>query len=114
MVSLRMTDTSVKWAADLAHVREVSLRGTADLAFWQDRLAKEELAPAADDGHAHLLIIAADLKFIGVRFREVSFSVLVERRGEGTGSDAAFLVRAFNSCRFFAFSERVFFSTPYG
>jgi hypothetical protein len=27
--------------------------------------------------------------------------------------DAAYLVRAFNSCRFFAFCERVFFSTPY-
>ena len=31
----------------------------------------------------------------------------------GTGRDAAFLVHAFNSCRFFAFWERAFFTTPY-
>ena len=41
-----MTNTSVKWAAELAHVREVSLLGTADLAFWKDRLLKEGLPKA--------------------------------------------------------------------
>jgi hypothetical protein len=106
-------NTSVRWAAELAHVREVSLLGTADLAFWKNRLLKEELLPAERDGRAQLLIIAADSKFMGVRFRELSFSVSVSRPDDGTGQDAAYLVRAFNSCRFFAFCERVFFSTPY-
>ena len=40
--SCGIMSTSVKWAAELAHVREVSLLGTADLAFWKDRLLKEE------------------------------------------------------------------------
>jgi hypothetical protein len=106
--------TPVKWAAELAHVREVSLMGTADLAFWKDRLLKEELRPAENDGRAQLLIIAADSKFMGVRFRELSFCVSVARRPDGgTRQDAAYLVRAFNSCRFFSFCERVLFSTPY-
>lgn len=106
-------NTPVKWAAEPAHVREVSLLGTADLAFWKDRLMKEDLLPAESDGQAQLLIVAADSKFMGVRFRERSFSVLVSRQEEGTRQDAAYLVRAFNSCRLFAFCERVFFATPY-
>jgi hypothetical protein len=106
-------NTSVKWAAELAHVREVSLMGTADLAFWKDRLQKEELLPAQSDGRAQLLIIAADSRFMGVRFQEMSFCVSVSRPDGGIRQDAAYLVRAFNSCRFFAFCERAFFSTPY-
>jgi hypothetical protein len=111
-VNIGTGNTAVKWAAELAHVREVSLLGTADLAFWNDRLRKEDLVPAERDGRARLLICAADSKYMGVRFRELSFSVLVSRP-EGTWPDAAYLVRAFNSCRLFAFCERVFFSTPY-
>jgi hypothetical protein len=105
--------TSIKWAAELGHVREVSLLGTADLAFWKDRLLKEELLPAESDGKAQVLIIAADSKYLGVRFRELSVCVLVSRPEENLPKDAAFLVRAFNSCWFFAVCERVFFSTPY-
>jgi hypothetical protein len=104
---------SVKWAAELAHVREVSLLGTADLAFWKDRLLKEELRPAESDGRAQLLITAADSKFMGVRFRELCFGVVVSRPDDGTWQDAAYLVRAFNSRWLFAACERVLFSTPY-
>ena len=104
----------VKWAAELAHVREVSLRGTADLAFWKGRLSREGLTPAERDGRAQVLVIAADGRFHGVRFRELSFSVVVTPPHEGPPTrDAAFLVRAFNSSRLFAFCERTFFSTPY-
>jgi hypothetical protein len=105
--------TPIQWAAELAHVREVSLLGTADLAFWKDRLTKEDLLPSEKDGQAQVMVVCADTKYMGVRFRELSFSVLVYRDNKGTGKDAAFLVRAFNSCRFFAFCERAFFSTPY-
>src|SRR5206468_3850312 len=106
-------NTPIKWVAELAHVQEVSLLGTADLAFWKDRLLKEDLRPAESCGQAQLLIIAANSKYMGVRFRELSFSVLVARLQAGVRQDAAYLVRAFNSCRLFAFCERVFFSTPY-
>jgi hypothetical protein len=106
-------DTPVKWAAELAHVREVSLLGTADLAFWKDRLLEEDLRPAETNGLAQLLIIAADSRYLGVRFRELSFSVLVLRQEEGIRRDAAYLLAAYNSFRLFALVERVFFSTPY-
>jgi hypothetical protein len=112
-LSVYIMNNTVKWAAELANVREVSLLGTADPAFWKDRLMKEDLLPAERDGQAQLLIVAADSKFMGVRFRELSFSVLVCQQENGNRQDGACLMRAFNSCRFFAFCERVFFSTPY-
>lgn len=108
-----MTDGTVKWAAELTQVREVSLLGTADLAFWKERLQKEELVPAERDGKAQLMVVAADSKYMGIRFAELSFSVLVSPRRNRFGRDAAFLVHAFNSCRFFAFCERALFATPY-
>src|SRR5262249_38325691 len=104
---------TVRFVAELTNVREVSLHGTADLAFWKGRLAKEDLHPAEHDGRAEVLIVAAEARFRGVRFRELNFSVLVAGHEEGVRSDGAYLVQAFNSCRLFAFCERVFFSTPY-
>jgi hypothetical protein len=113
----------VKWVAELAHVLEVSLLGTADLAFWKERLQAEKLCPAERDGQAQVLISAADAKYWGKRFREVSFSVLVSPpnasppsvspHSELNQQNAAFLVGAYNSLRMFAFVERAFFSTPY-
>jgi hypothetical protein len=105
--------TPVKFVAALKGVREVSLLGTADLPYWQAALAKEGLAPAGRDGAAQVMVIAADARFRGIAFREVSFSVLVVPPADVPGREAAFLVAAFNSRRLFAFSERLFFSTPY-
>ena len=112
-MSNRTMKQPVKWAAELAHVREVSLLGIADLAYWKDRLVKEDLLPAERDGQAQLLITSADSKYVGVRFRELSFSVLVSLPGKPPQHDAAYLAYAFNSNWIFAFCERVFFSTPY-
>jgi hypothetical protein len=104
---------SIKWAAQLSHVREVTLRGEADLGFWTEYLAPHHLAPLPRDGGAQLMIIAADARFRGVRFREVSFSVLVVPPDPSLGNEAAYLLGAFNSNRFFAWCERMLFSTPY-
>ena len=103
----------MKYVAELAHVREVSLLGSADLGFWAERLRGEGLTPVEHAGRARVLVVACDSKFFGVRFRELSFSVFVRRPDASEGSDAAFLVQAFNSSRFFAWSERTWFSTPY-
>jgi hypothetical protein len=129
----------LKFVADIRHVCEVSLLGAADLGYWRDHLAAQGLRPAERAGRAQLLIVAAEMRFMGVWFRELSFSVLVtgpdagglsltpalspEGRGSTTASPTpvperttaagAYLVQAFNSCRFFAFCERAFFSTPY-
>ena len=107
------TNRQVQWAAKLDHVREVSLLGTAELAWWKDRLAAEELVPAEKDGSAQILIVAAEGKFMWLTFRELSFSVLVAGPNDDPEQPGSFLAKAFNSRRFFAFCERVFFSTPY-
>ena len=104
---------AIKWVAELAHVHEVSLFGTADLAYWRNRLANETLVPAEKEGKAQIIIVAAAMRFMAIPFREVSISVLVSPPKHGTWREASFLVQAFNSCRFFAFWERAFFSTPY-
>jgi hypothetical protein len=102
-----------KYVATLASVREVSLWGTAELAFWKNQLSEAELTPAEFDGKARVLIIAADAKFMGLRFQELSVCVAVPPPQQGGWPDAAYLVRAFNSRRFFAFCERAMYSTPY-
>jgi hypothetical protein len=53
------------------------------------------------------------MKFMGVYFTEVSFSVFVMNPIPRRQEPAAFLLQAFNSCRLFAFCERVLFATPY-
>jgi hypothetical protein len=104
---------TIRWAAELPHVREVSLLGTADLAFWRERLQKEDLLPAERDGRAQVLMIAAAARYMGLRFQELSFSILISRQQTATWQEGAFLLQAFNSNRFFALTERLVFSTPY-
>lgn len=108
-----MTRPRVKYVAELSHVREVSLVGAADLAYWEKRVRAEALVPEPADGKAQVLVIAAEGKFRGIRFREVSFSVAVRPSAGQSPGDASFLLHAFSSNRFFAFCERLFFSTPY-
>src|SRR5690349_1730855 len=104
--------SQLKWAAELSHVREISLRGTAELDFWRRRLAEQDLSPAESERRAQILIVAAGAKFRGIRFSELSVSVLVSPPNPSTGEEAAYLLHAFNSNGFFAFCERVFFATP--
>ena len=103
----------IRYIAELPHVHEVSLRGTADFAFWQSRLSAEELAPVDRDGGAQILIVAATMRYMAVRFTEVSVSVLVAGVKDVPEEGGGFLVQAFNSFRPFAFFERTLFATPY-
>ena len=102
----------IRYVADLAGVRDVTLRGTADLQYWERTLGPR-MRPLSTDGVAHILVIAADERFHGIRFQEVSFSVLLEGDPADDGAERAFLFAAFNSRRLFAASERFLFSTPY-
>lgn len=106
-------EASIKWAANVAQVREVTLLGVADLAFWEQRLSNQKLRPMERNGRAQLMIIAAEAKFMGVRFRELSFSVQVVAPNDSRSPHGVFLMRAFNTNRLFAFCERMLFSTPY-
>ncbi|MCE9552020.1 MAG: hypothetical protein K8T91_01395 [Planctomycetes bacterium] len=103
----------VKWVAQLSHVQEVSLLGTADLDYWNDRLRGKSLTPTERGGQAQMLLIAAAARFCGLRFRELSISVLAHRQTEGGRIEGAYLLQAFNSRQLFAFCERAFFATPY-
>lgn len=105
--------TAIRYVAAPNHVREVTLRGTADLAFWKSRLAHDDLAPAVRGNRAELLIIGANMAFMGLRFTELSFSVQVLPTADAQYPNAALLIHAFNTSRMFALCERTFFRTPY-
>jgi hypothetical protein len=104
---------SIDYAVEISGVREVSLIGTAELGFWRDRLLSEGFFPVPAKGRAELLVSSTNARFHGIPFRELSFGVFVSRREDSTEAEGLYLVRAFNSVRFFAFAERTFFSTPY-
>ncbi len=58
----------LKIAAVVHNVIEVSLLGTADLEYWRKWLKPEQLEPIPLEGQAQLQIIAADAKYMGLRF----------------------------------------------
>lgn len=104
---------SPKYHVEISPVAEVTLLGAANLSFWQEKLEREGLLAASRDGQAQVLIIAADARFKGVRFRELSISILVGGIGKGGTQDAVYLCCAYNSLGLFAFVERKVFHTPY-
>ena len=103
----------IQYAADLYNVREVTLHGTADLSFWKAVLHKENLFPYQEADKAILLLSAIDAKWRGFKFKEFVIAVGVCSDEKGTSLDGYYLPHAFNSSKLLAFSERVFFRTPY-
>lgn len=104
----------IRWAAKVAPVKEVTLHGLADLAYWQEKLRPEGLEPAPLDGRAQVLLSATETRFWGILFRECLIGVQVSRVGQsGERTAGFFLVHAWNSVRFFAWVERTIFKTPY-
>ena len=107
------SNPTLKYVADLYNVKEVTLHGTADLSFWEAVLHKEGLFPYHEADKAILLISAMDAKWRGFKFKEFVIAVGVCLNENGTSLDGYFLPHAFNSSKLLAFSERVFFRTPY-
>jgi hypothetical protein len=97
----------VKYIAEIAGGREVTLICAADYDYWQNRAANEQLTIANVNGAAEIWLSAVQLRWMGVRFNELSVSVRLE------SDSSVFLIAAFNTSRLFALSERLFFSTPY-
>jgi hypothetical protein len=102
-----------KFDVVVSPVREVTLVGRADLNYWQRHLSVHGLHPTDANGNAEVLLSSCEARFKGIRFRELSESVFVTEHAGGRSRDGAFLVRAFNSIRLFAFVERTMFRTPY-
>ncbi len=101
------------FAATITGVREISVTGTADLAYWRKRLEPEGLYPLASDGRAELMIMLTDASWMGWPFRELAFTVVLSDRPHGTAQNGVFLFYAAHSSRALAWMERTFFRTPY-
>jgi hypothetical protein len=97
----------VKYIAEISGGREVALVCAADYDYWQSRAAAEQLTIANVNGAAEIWLSAVQLRWMGVRFNELSISVRL------AGDSSVLLIAAFNTSRLFALSERLFFSTPY-
>ena len=106
------TTTHIRYVAEPKHVREVTLTGTTDLGFWSDYLKSEGLAPVRYGDDGQIVVVAAEMVYLGLRFTEVSFSV---RAGLIHSSSCAGvrLLHAFTTSRIFAWCERALFATPY-
>ncbi|HYF66300.1 MAG TPA: hypothetical protein VD886_25950 [Herpetosiphonaceae bacterium] len=104
---------AIRYLAHIQHVREVSLYGHADLAFWRTALRVEGLVPFSADGCAELAISATALTWKRFHFRELAITVAVGMEGDETQPGGVFLIRAFNSVPILAFAERWLFKTPY-
>lgn len=113
MLDAEAARKKIKWAARLPHVRDVTLFGTAALDYWKRRLEPARLTPVDDDGRARVMVVAADSRFLGISFREISISIAVNPLESMPGGAAATLIQAYNSVRLFAFCERKLFHTPY-
>lgn len=97
----------------LENVQEVCLLGRADLEFFTRLLAPEGLHPTVHEGHAVLMLCAVDAVYGGTRYREAPLTVFTSREPGGSERDGAFLLRAYNTSRFFAWVERVRNHAPY-
>jgi hypothetical protein len=104
----------LKFVAEVQPVLELSLHGTADLAYWREALRAEGLEPVATNGEAQVVISATQARFWGLTFRECIVAVQVmSTRYPRVGDGAMFLLQAWNSLRAFAWVERNVFRTPY-
>ena len=107
------SSSTPNYAADIGDVKEVTLHGTADLSFWEAVLHKESLFPYHQADQVVLLLSAIDAKWRGFKFRELVIAVGICLNDSGMSLDGYYLPYAFNSSKLLAFSERVFFQTPY-
>ena len=110
---VNLSPTHRKYTATVENVREVGLRGRADLVVWAERLERDGVVPYRGPDGAELMVMACGTRFRGIPFRECSIAVAVSHAPDGASHDAWFLTRAFNSQRLFAWVERTVFKTPY-
>ena len=104
---------AIRWAATIRGGRELTLVGRADLRDWTDHLRPEGYTPFDAGGYAEVTIGATDLQWLGVQFTELVVSITVCDPQNPPSRLGYYLVQGWNSIRFFAYSERRFFSAPY-
>jgi len=99
-----MTDT-IHYMTVIEPVLEVTLLGKATATTWQPILEAEGFAPPQTD-KIPIIISGTQAKYMGVSFHECSISLGIDEK-------RFLLIHAFNSNRFFAWTERKLFRTPY-
>lgn len=97
----------------LEKVQEVCLLGRADLDYFTRLLAPEGLHPTVREGFAEVMMCAVDSVYGGTRYVEAPLSVFTSEVAGGAERSGAFLLRAYNTSRFFAWVERVRNHAPY-
>ena len=70
----------IKYIAKVNGVRDITLVGSADHGYWMDQLAGRKLVPRNVNGRAEIWICAAQLKWMGIRFAELSSFDPIGRR----------------------------------
>ena len=106
------TAHKICYMAEPKHVREVTLTGAADFGFWSAYLKAERLSPVRCGDAAQVLVVSAEMVYLGIRFTEVSVSIRTVLAQDGSGVGMR-LLHAFTSSRVFAWCEQTLFSTPY-
>jgi hypothetical protein len=115
-MSVSTVRTPHPYIAEVRNSQEVTLYGSADLKYWQQRLLSEKLVPVEQDGKARLMISAVASRWLGVRFSEFSIVILANPAGHAAideGHSGYFLPTAYNTSRPFTFIEQRYFQTPY-
>lgn len=107
-----MKPPPTKYIAQLKKVRELTLLGAAELSWWRDYLAAEELEPIEVDGQAQVMVTGLDSQWMGIPFRDLSVAVAA-RSPSGLSADGFFFARAFNASLFHSGFERWWFHLPY-
>lgn len=104
---------TVRYLTEIRQVREVGLTGVADLEYWRAILARERLVPYDHNGYALVMVNAVELRWLGIRFRELVMTVRAHEADGGNRANGFFLVEAYNTNALLALSEQIFFATPY-
>ncbi len=115
-MSASVISAAPKYIAEVRNSQEVTLDGSADLAYWQKKLLPQKLVPVEEHGQARLMISAVASCWLGVRFREFLIAVLanpVDQSPEAGSSPGFYLLTAYNTSRAFTFVEQRYFQTPY-
>jgi hypothetical protein len=86
--------------------RETSLIGTADFAYWRDRLSGQGVVPMEEHGATRVQVRVTEGHFLGYRLRAFSVGVAVH-------PELSFLVHAYTSSRLYALVERLGWGLPY-
>src|SRR5205809_534387 len=100
---------NAKFVAVVNDVKELRLIGMANLRFWNSQFTTKPYQVFDSNGFAEITIAATELVWKGFRFNELIITLALAEKNDLRKQSGCFLLHAFNSNKFFAFCERLFF-----